>query len=380
LAFLELPPKAQIEEVLRIMPVQVVDEEMAIATAALTDAEQSKILDTLDLAGRSGLEILNIITQAIYDARTTENVAADPLEKHAGALKATLDAMSIDETDWGARLSALQEEHAKVVAEHRGLESTLTIEVQRCMEAEGATRATMAAAITRETQGEIAKLQEDAKEAIRRINEQMQSDVNAAKTEGAKQIQLLDQVMANAVESKKADARRRLDSAAETFAPVKEKLAADIAVVQQKRDQQASAKSTLHLIETAKKDALAKRDLQKRMTITLDKIRELKAVIASRLPLPCTISDGRICREEGAVLVPLKKWNTASQYAFVLKLATLAHGAVGFVVVDKMESLDRENRDAFLEAANHYSEVEGMQFITAYVGEGELKVENYKGA
>ena len=335
-----------------------------------------KVTGDLDLQGRSGLEILNVITKAIYDARTGENVGADTLEKHAGELQGTLDAMQVDDTDWGVKLSALMEQHAQVMSDQKNLESTLTQEVMRVMErAESYRNATVSSA-QNANNTKLAQLKKDAEDAIRRINEQLRSDTEEENRKLGDVVGTADREMSRVIDEAKQSARQRLDAATASVGPVKEKLAADIAVAQQKRDQQASAQSTRNLIEAAQKDAGIRRDLQKRMTITLDKIRELKALIASRLPLPCTFSEGRICREENGVLVPLRKWNTASQYAFVLKLATLSHGAVGFVVVDKMEALDKEHREGFLEAANHYADTEKMQFICAFVGEGELKVHN----
>jgi hypothetical protein len=354
LAFLQRPEKEQIAEILRIMPVEIDAAEMVTAIEPLGPETGKEIADSLDLVGRSPLEVVNVVRDAVYQARTTEHVGADTLEKHASELDAALKSMSLDGTDWEAEVRRLSAERAALDSKESQTRDNLNSSVRECIATEGGKCDKLMLIREQEIERDIAKLRADLA--------QYKAGCAAARD--------------TAISAKKQACREALDSTIAGMAEFRQQLNEKIGQAEQAYANSLKATSTAQAMEAAKAGAVVKRQKQKAMTEALQRIDELKATVAARLPLPCTIHNGRICREEGGVMVPLAKWNDASKYQFCLKLGVMAHGTAGFICIDSggYDAFDPQHRQAFMAAARKYIETEGLQFIVASVWSGDLQV------
>ena len=347
LAFLQMKDHEQVSEVLRIMPIEIAPEEIA-------DAVKGVEMPSLDLAGRSALECLNAVYEGIYSARTEANVGADTLEKHASELTLALQSMSVDGTDWDGEVSRLHKNLATLDSEEAHLREKLNAEVRQAISEASGQCSKLMLIREQEVEAQIAKLR-----------------AQLAEYKGDCQYSA-----STIIDAKKMECRQILEASVSNRSEQRTAITSAIATATQSRDASVKAKSTQNAITAAKAEAVARREKQMAMTTALDNLKALKATVASRLPLPCTIADGRICREESGALVPLRKWNEASKYTFVLKLATMCHGTVGFIVIDSagFDAFDPAHKKAFLASARKYAQDEGLQFIVATVSEGPLRV------
>lgn len=354
LAFLRMSDKDQIAEILRIMPIEVDPLELEETLKPLGEDTGREIAASVDVSGRSPLEVVNTIRDAVYTARTEQNVGADTLEKAASELDTTLRSLTVDGTDWAAEVNRLGAELAGIDSEENRLRSECNSRVREIMSSETSRKDRAVAAEERRVQELIHALQNE----LVKFKADRSSDMD---------------VVVNEV---KAMCRSCMDEFTSTKEATRDRLQAQLAQAQQSREIASRVGYTQGMISKHRADAVAKRAKQTAMTETLQRIDAFKAEIAARLPLPCTIYQGRICREENGIMVPFTKWNDASKYSFCLKLGVMAHGAAGFICIDSggFDAFDPENRKAFMAAARHYVEAEGLQFIIASVGSGPLQV------
>lgn len=356
LQFLLKSDRDQVSDILRLMPIEVAPEEIAAALVPIES--QPHILDGLDLAGRSPLDVINTVRSAVYEARTTVHVAADTHEKHAGELEESLKAMNYDGTDWKAEVGKLQVQVAGIDGAEKQLHEKLTGEVKLSISGYTASCDKLMLLRYQEITAQINKLKAELVAYKQECVDSREKCIDAAKLA----------------------AREKLDAFAAEQAEDKARLISSLAQAEQSYKMDLQLQSTKAAVVEAKKQAGVKRAEWKSMTACLENIDKLKSEVASRLPIPCTIADGRICREENGALVPLSKWNDASRWALALKIATLCHGQAGFVCIDSagFDAFDPDNRRGFLAACQKYVESEGMQFVLCSVTGTPLKVEEVK--
>lgn len=352
LLFLQKSDRDQVSDLLRLMPIAVAPEEIAAALVPIES--QPHILDGLDLVGRSPLDVVNTIRKAVYEARTTVHVAADTHEKHAGELEESLKAMNYDGTDWGAEVRKLQVQVAGIDGAEERLKERLSAELRTF----------------------IAEQEGGRDKSILIEEQRVEREVSMLREKLAGYKRNWVDVTNKAIADERVLCREKLDAFISQQADDRTRLTASLAQAEQSYAMDLKLQSTKDAITEAKKQASVKRTEWKAMTACLENIDKLKSEVASRLPIPCTIADGRICREENGALVPLSKWNDASRWALALKIATLCHGQAGFVCIDSagFDAFDPSNRSAFLAACQKYVDTEGMQFVLATVSDSDLKV------
>lgn len=351
-AFLQKSDKEQVSDILRLMPIELDPAE--IQTALHPIYEMPEIIESVDLAGRSPLDQINTIRAAVYEARTTTHVAADTHEKHAGELEVSLQAMAVDGTDWGKEVGKLREQIAGIDGAHKTLYDKLAGDLRTLIATE---------------EGKSAKLMLLKENSINEQIAKLRQELSEYKNECGKSL-------ASVIDNAKSTARQNMDDFAEQQADDRTKLATALAQAEQSYTISLKLDSTRGSIIEAKKQAGEARVKWKAMTACLENIDRLKSEVASRLPIPCTIADGRICREENGALVPLSKWNDASRWTLALKIATLCHGQAGFVCIDSagFDAFDPGHKRAFLAACQKYVDAENMQFVLATVSDSDLKV------
>src|SRR5262249_38285067 len=103
-------------------------------------------------------------------------------------------------------------------------------------------------------------------------------------------------------------------------------------------------------------------------TEQIGRLDDLRASLLERLPIKgLSIQDGEIFVRNK----PFDKLSTSEQMKFALQLATLRAGKLGLVCVDRLESLDPVQMEAFEKVA---AALKGLQFIVTRVTDGALKV------
>jgi hypothetical protein len=354
LAFLAKPDREQVAEVLKIMPIEISAAELQSALEPLGEDLGREIEASVDLAGRTPLDVLNTIRSAVFTRRTQEHVATDTHEKHASELAESLKALTVDGTDWEAEVRRLNAALSGYDLSADKLKDGLNAEIRLAIS---------------EAEGQCSKLMLLKEREVTDKISKLQAELASYKAEC---LSSRDQ----AIGAAKASARETFDKAAANSATGSASLREKLAQAEQSRKIQIESQSTQDNIARSKAAGVASRAKWKSMTAALEKIDELKATVAARLPLPCSFQDGRIVREENGVMIPLSKWNEASRYQFCLKLAVMAHGAAGFICIDSQGygAFDSNNRRAFMAACKHYVEAEGLQFVIAQIGDSELTV------
>jgi hypothetical protein len=319
------------------MPIKVEEAELLAAVGDAGEEAQGAALQP----GMNGLDIINAVHKAIYGSRTILNGQVDTQEKHAAELERALPPAG-DVKKWGdeatrlatgkSRIESLQNSEIKDLGDQ--FQAVKDREAKAERDAHAAADAACAAAKATAT-----KQSHDAIEAARTI--------------------------ANAEASRiKAENKPRLDA-----------LTAEHATAVERARAEQQAEGTRAAAKVARDEAAAKRARSQALTAALDRLTDLKSVVASRLSIPgIKIEDGRIWREESGKLVPLPQWNMAGKMTLCLKIAVLAHGDAGFVLIDGAERISPTNFPSLVKACKKYAEEKGMQFIIAKVAEGQLKV------
>ena len=348
--FLDLSPKAQAELLAQLSPVQATEEELA---AAVMGAE-----DEVDKAqirpGMTGIEFINALSKAIYDARTPLNVGADTQEKHAAELeRSALPPEPPTGATWESRAEALRREKENLEADQRQKIADLNTQFNDAKQGAEQSSANEQLAINRDINGRIANLEDERR---RRIEES-------------------DQKAAQGIEHARRIATDLAAEIREEAKPQLEKLAADLAVAQERARAHQQAEGARKAVAIAREEAKAKRARSEVLTGALERLSALKLALASKMPIKGAIVEGdKIVREQDGGLVPLKRWNTADQILLCLKIGMMVGG--GFVCIDHFESFDGPHREGLIRTARKYADEKGIQFILAAVDvkAGELSV------
>ena len=314
LAFLDKSEKEQLEILLRLMPVECQPDEIAAAINGLP-----VVLVPIPAEGNA-LTQIDALHKQIYNQRRDLNVAADTQTKHALELEKALPAPAPQGTDWNAETVRLQTEKQEL--EWRQAEQIDSI--RQALDAEKA-------AATQEYEARVENARSLANEAVSNLRSS-----NAEKLT---------------------------------------KLSTDLATAQERARALAQAEGTRKAAEVAKQEAYEQREQSASLTAALDRLTQLKATVANRLPIQgITIQDGRILRNENGALVPFARWNTEAKMRFCLRVAVLAHGEAGFICIDNAEHFDAEKRHALISTAAKYAEKDGLQFIIASVSDQPLAI------
>lgn len=352
--FLELPPREQAEQLLKLAPIEVSAEEIQAAVGEAEDEAMGAAITP----GMSGLDVINATHGAIYTARRDIGRDADIQQKHATALEATLP-KAAPAGDWTAEVTRLR--GALAAAEQT--ERDGVAEVRRVFDAAKSTaeknRITADAEIDRDIEAKIAALR----------TEQSQRKSIAAQAETA----ALD--AARAVANTEA-ARVRGESK-----PVVDALKNDLATAEERARVEEQAVGTRKAMDAARTEATGLTARVNVCTAALERLAALKAAVAGRLRIPgVRVEGGLIVREEAGGLVPLDRWNTADQITLGLRIGMLI--GAGVVIFDNAERFDKPHREALMKAAQRYSESgQPVQFIIASVDPwnqepGDLRVED----
>jgi hypothetical protein len=344
--FKSFSEQKRVETLLRIMPIKVTAEEINEAIGDLGVAYPQE----------PSLEAINAYYDDIYRLRTTENVAADTQKKHAEELEMALPSMP--EAN-GPSAAELRSEKEALDAGLRTFIDTVA-RTFRAYDAEEKDKHTArAAAIDADINARIALLEKER--GVRREESlgEYTHLVEAARAEG--------QAAANA---KRAE-----------VLPEQERLTAAIAEAETHAKVIAQAEGGRQSLDIARRSEAHHREESGKMSAALDRLKALKAVVASRLPIPgITIAAPKsglpvdICREEGGVLVPFSVWNDTSKVLFCLRVAVLSHGECGLVCVDSIDGVDPDTRDRLILSCQRYAKDSGLQFLLAEATTGPLRV------
>ena len=271
-------------------------------------------------------------------------MTADSLEKHVAELRRTLPADS--DANWVARVAEVSK--ARKYAQDQ-LQERIA----------GANKA------FQEGKSEASNIRGTAHESA---NNEYEKAVRIAEEKRAASKEAADAIFNSAVEVARASAQMAADDARQSIAPTIDNFTADLASAELLASQEQQAKGTRAAIEKAAAEAQEKRKAWSAHNAAVENLRKLRASLADRLPIKgVTVRDGRIVREQDGGMVPLKKWNTADQRKLALRVGMLIGQKAGFVVVDHVESFDKQQRAALLATCSKYAEENGIQFILASV-------------
>lgn len=144
---------------------------------------------------------------------------------------------------------------------------------------------------------------------------------------------------------------------------------ASIAELREAVKHEAVAQHTREMIEMHSTELASYKEDVQNLESALTEIDRIKVELLENTPFKgLTIQDGKIYIDG----VAFEHLNTASQVAFVIKLARLRAGELGFVCLDNMESLDADTLGYFKAAAAKTD----LQFIITRVGESDLTITN----
>ena len=321
LSFLDMSEKEQLETLLRIMPIEVSDQEIQNALGGV-------VVDTE--VRTNALDHIDGLRKVIYDTRRDRNSAADTQTKHAAELEKSLPPAAPG-TDWNAESLRLQAEKERIET-HQA-------------------------------------------ERIRAIGQLFDQEKEAAAKEYQNRVELAAQIRDKRIEDARGQANIAGKKVKADDAVVLEKLVTELATAQERSRSIAQAEGTRKAIASAQQSAKENREESAKFTAALERLDKLKEAVALRLPIKgVKVENGRIFREENGQQVPFPRWNTESQLAFCLRVAVLAHGQAGFICVDDAEHLDSEKRTKLVEAAQKYAESDGLQFLIASVSDTPLTV------
>jgi hypothetical protein len=343
LAFMEKDEKEQMSIMLRVLPIECSDEEIA---EAVGDA-----LVALPPHPGNALDRINALHKQIYNLRHDYNVGADAQEKHAGELQKTLQPPAPEGKDWSSEVARIQAE--KATAEQAQADEITKIgnTLQQVKEASVRLEQSEKGAVDRDIDAQIKALEAERVKRKKQIEEDAAFEVATAR----------DTANANA---------RNVNA---LYGPQIQGFVAELATAQERATRAAQSDGTRLSIDAATTEAAAKRAEAAKCTAALERLDKLKATVAGRLK-GYTILDGRIVREENGKFVPFKRWNTEAQMRFSLRIGVQAHGEAGFLCIDNAEHFDSEHRLALVNTAEKYSQTEGLQFLIASVSDQPFSI------
>ena len=347
---MKLKESEQAVKLLEIAPIEVAPEEIR---AAVGGAE-AEIKGLQVKTGMNGLEVIDATYDYLYSARTPLNTGAQVQEAHATELERALPPAAPDGTDWGKEADRLQGEKNKIEAAEA---SEL-----------GALRTDFEAAKAREQK------KHDAERA--EIDTDINAKISALEKERAERYGKSAAALTEAIEYARKVGNEEAVRIRGDYKPRVEQVTGELATAQERFRAQEQGEGTRKAIVVARQEAAVSKARAGVITEALERLKKLKVAAAGRLKIPGVIvKDGRIFREQDGGLTPLRKWNTADQVTFCLRLAIMVNGKAGFTVVDDAEHFEQAKFDALVATCKKYAAGEKAQFIVARVSSGALKVE-----
>ena len=318
--------KRRVETLLKVMPATVTAEEIQAAVGDVA----------VGVPHAPGLEAINAYYDDIYALRRTENVAADTQLKHAKELEAAIPD-SPDSESWATVAARLEGERRLLNDSGRAFIAAAEKAMNAVKDESGA------------------RHQERVEASLRLMNQ----EVDAARVE-----------CAAAISAKRDE-----------LGPEISRLTAEIATANERSQQQARSQGALEAAKKARAEAENRQMESRKMTEALDRLNELKASVAARLPIKGIVIAAAkpglpvdICREENGALIPFSAWNDTSKLLFCLRVALLSHGQCGLVCVDSIDAIDPETREKFIGTCRKYAEQSKMQFLLGEVTGGPLRI------
>ena len=350
LQFRELNPKERLEAFLKVVPIQIDKQEIIDAIGGV-----------IPFDGTPSLEDINAIHDDIYAERRNLNVQSDTQAKHAAQLAAALGPADPDE-GWEAKLKALREDKTTLErSEHQEI-ARIGRELASKKDGFAAVRRTLDADTDRSVAGEIEVIDREIRELeARKANIRERAAVT--RSEHA-EIETANN------ETARTQANAEVAEIRSHNAPKHSQLTADIATAEERARKSAMDQGTRLAAESARAEATGFADRAAKMTEALDRLKALKAAVASRMVIKgVQIASPReglpvdICREESGALVPFSRWNDADADAFCLRLAVLYRGACGLVMVDNTGNWSPARRAQIIERCKALAKSDNMQFL-----------------
>lgn len=322
--FLTAPKKERVRVLLEAMPLEV-DAEKLSEISGLTVKTQP---------GQHALGVIDVVHKQVYDDRTGTNRAVREKEGTINQLRAAMpEAPGGVDGDEGA--------------------------LQADIDAATAARDTRLNQITTKLTG----IQTAAREKIDAIRAKLQADIDALKAAAQTEVDAIN-AETREQESKAATARE-VANTKHTEATQDKRVA--LQAIRSNRDAAAKRQGALETIATLEDELGTLVTEAERQTQALAAIEAYKSELLASLPIPgLEVRDGEVFRNG----VPLDRLNTAQQIEIAVELAKLRSGELGIAVVDRIESLDKESREALRRSAS----VAGLQLIVTRVSDGEFSV------
>lgn len=341
----DMAPKERIDNILRILPSTVTVEEITTAVGGVVPC-----------APHPSIETVQALYDDIFKMRTDVNRDVDTLSKQAELLDAAPGVG--DGEDWVAQLQAYREEKDLLEAK----ESAKANEIRRALESEKSAAAE-------------ARRLEDIK-----IDQEVDAKIAAWNADRAKRKAGTALAMQNRVEAARATLNNDAQAFADELKPAYEAVIAGLATAETRATVQIEAEGTRKAAVHTKKQAAERKEEALRLTGALDRLKDLKGLVSTRLDLDGAIiaSPRRgqpvdLCREEAEALVPFSAWNTADKQLMCLRIALKSQGKCGLVIIDSIGDFDEEAKQGLKEACQHYAGA-GISFIVGSATSGPLSV------
>lgn len=350
LKFLDKKESEQLAQILKLIPVTVTKEEILAAVGGVINPGN---------VGAS-LDAIDGLSESIFNTRTDVNRDAKTLAGHADELDKAIGPEPSAGEDWSMAAARLRNDQSVLAASEQEEIDRIAGEFQAQKDA--------AAKAQRESDAEI---DDGINAQIAAVNAQ----IAALESSRADKKLTVAQEANVFIESARNKANTEADEIRGANTPRMTALTAEIATAEERAARQHESQGTRIAAQKARAESGEAKERSVALTASLDRLSDLKKKSAEQLTQHgIAISEGRICREESGKLVPLKKWNTADQIAFCLRVAVLAHGPCGLIVVDEIGRFDPERRAELLATCREYAASEGLQFVLGMATDGGLRI------
>lgn len=331
--YLSADGKKRQKLLLEAMPMTLQPAEIA---EALDDANLTKKATEGLAPDTHALIALEFVRDWIFKDRTEVNRAVKDKRSTERDLRSSLPAAGV-ETDWDGELQAARRERDAMADQWNTRQSLIEEEA-------------------RTTANDAKTLFEEEVERLRVAFEKGKEKARASQEAG---IDAAANLRGRALEELAAEFRPRLATAEQRLGEIS-----------QARDQHLKAAGARDLLARTVVDAEKFERESERRTRALDRLDGLRERLLARLPIKnVTVSQGDVLWKGR----PLDQASTTEQIGIVFQVAKLRAGPLKLMLIDRFESLDASQREAFIAAAKKMS---GWQFIVTVVTEGPLYLED----
>lgn len=363
-AFLTAKPDRRAELLIESMPLEVTVSQLnAILPPSLHVSK--------DQVSGHALEVIARIIKTTYDERTGVN----RLAKAAGtAVEEASKALPKDDgLDWTLLLKEADEE-LKILDEE--LEAALEVVKEEAdQDIQKATEESIESIQLIET--EYQKVVDDNQAAIQRLQKEIDFRKGVLSQEAEKRKSDVSLVQTNLQSTKERIALRILQrqrAARDIQDPARDTLRKKRADLSAKRDASLGAQSLRDMIKKHKEEQTINETASTVLTRALNDLEELKQNLLSQLPVKdIEIRNGEVYVYEHSISdwIPYDRANEARKVQIAIELAkSRASKGIPLIVVDRMESLDKESF-ALFEEGLIAAEKDGYQVIMARVTDDE---------